>query len=129
MIFMPPKKKNNEKEENSAYVKVDSPLSIRREILESAIESAELLKSWESYQSYKYKKLEVVGKVVNIMRRIEKEVIALKKRLPVVDVPELEEEKLKPVKVTKRKVEKVVDNRPQIDKEIDSLQERINKLN
>jgi hypothetical protein len=126
---MPPKKKNNEKEENSAYVKVDSPLSIRREILESAIESAELLKSWESYQSYKYKKLEVVGKVVNIMRRIEKEVIALKKRLPVVDVPELEEEKLKPVKVTKRKVEKVVDNRPQIDKEIDSLQERINKLN
>ena len=129
MIFMPPKKKNNEKEENSAYVKVDSPLSIRREILESAIESAELLKSWESYQSYKYKKLEVVGKVVNIMRRIEKEVIALKKRLPVVDVPELEEEKLKPVKVIKRNVEKVVDNRPQIDKEIDSLQERINKLN
>ena len=126
---MPPKKKNNEKEENSAYVKVDSPLSIRREILESAIESAELLKSWESYQSYKYKKLEVVGKVVSIMRRIEKEVTALKKRLPVVDVPELEEEKLKPVKVTKRKVEKVVDNRPQIDKEIDSLQERINKLN
>ena len=126
---MPPKKKNNEKEENSAYVKVDSPLSIRREILESAIESAELLKSWESYQSYKYKKLEVVGKVVNIMRRIEKEVTALKKRLPVVDVPELEEEKLKPVKVIKRNVEKVVDNRPQIDKEIDGLQERINRLN
>lgn len=129
MIFMPPKKKNNEKEENSAYVKVDSPLSIRREILESAIESAELLKSWESYQSYKYKKLEVVGKVVSIMRRIEKEVTALKKRLPVVDVPELEEEKLKPVKVIKRNVEKVVDNRPQIDKEIDGLQERINRLN
>jgi hypothetical protein len=126
---MPPKKKNNEKEENSAYVKVDSPLSIRREILESAIESAELLKSWESYQSYKYKKLEVVGKVVSIMRRIEKEVTALKKRLPVVDVPELEEEKLKPVKVIKRNVEKVVDNRPQIDKEIDGLQERINRLN
>ncbi len=124
---MPQKKKNNEKEENSAYVKVDSPLLIRREILESAIESAELLKSWESYQSYKFKKLEVVRKVVNIMKRIEREVVSLKKKLPVVDVPELEEEKMEPMKVVKNKPKKV-DNRSQIDKEIGSLQDRLNRL-
>lgn len=124
---MPPKKKNNEKEENSAYVKIGSPLSLRREILESAIESAELLKSWESYQSYKIKKLEAIGKVVNVMKRIEREVGSLKKKLPVVAVPELEEKQIE--KVVENKVRKVeVDNRTQIDKEIDNLQDRIKSL-
>ena len=117
-------KKSTKKEERISYVKVDQPSHLRKNILETAIESAELLKKWESYQKIKEEKAEIFKKLVVVMNKIEKETNSLKKHLP----------KSEDIKVKERKKEKVSikeeekEHKFGLDREIDDIHSKLRKL-
>ena len=117
-------KKTTKKEESITYVKVDQPSHLRKNILETAIESAELLKKWESYQKIKEEKAEIFKKLVVVMNKIEKETNSLKKHLP----------KSEDIKVKERKKEKVSikeeekEHKFGLDREIDDIHSKLRKL-
>jgi hypothetical protein len=120
------------KEDDSVtYVKVDQPHPLRRDILETAIESAELLKNWEGYQKLKEDKVETFKKLVEIMKKVEKEISSLKRNIPKMDDIDVEEEKpVKPKKVEEVLTESSVkkEYRSDLDKEIDEIHSKLKNL-
>jgi hypothetical protein len=130
---MPKKKKTRVKKVKKApskrgdavtFVRVDDPSSLRREILEGAIETAELLKIWESYHKLKSQKAEIFRKLTLIFSKIDREANSLRKFMP--KLPEVKEEKK--VKVpSKAKPEKVYTG--ELDQEISDISSKLKGLN
>ncbi len=120
---------HHKKEDDSVtYVKVDSPHPLRKDVLETAIESAELLKKWESYHKLKEEKAEIYKKLVGVMKKIDKEITSLKRHIPKMDEVDVKEEK--PIKV-KESIESPVvkkSHESELDREIDEIHSRLNKL-
>ncbi len=119
---------HKKKDDGVTYVKIDNPHPLRKDILETAIESAELLKNWESYQKLKEEKVEVYKKLVETMKNIEKEITSLKRHIPRID--DIEEEK--PVKPKKVEVvpKPIVKKEPrsELDREIDEIHSKLRNL-
>ncbi len=130
------KKESIPKDGDVTYVKISGPNQLRKELLETAIGSAELLKQWESYHKLKEEKAVAFKNLNKVMKQIGKEVSLIKKYLPKKeDVSGLEKEKKEVEKTLKEKVEKI--KKPEIkkefgshiDKEIDDIQNRLKNLN
>lgn len=129
-------KKNKVKKEDKSftYVRIENSLPTRKSILETAIDSAEILKSWENYTKIKDKKMRAFEKLNTLINKIEREVTSLKRHIPKTDYfNSLEEENRKEVKFSKAthgkpKIEKKT-FRSELDKEIDSIRSRLDQLN
>ncbi len=80
------------KEENPTYVKVENALTLRKELLGTAIDVTTLLKRWESYKMTREMKLREIKALHSLMREIEKEFRKLKSTLPKVEMEKIEEE-------------------------------------
>ncbi len=119
-------KKVSKKEESITYVKVDQPDHLRKDILETAIESAELLKKWESYQKFKEEKAEIFKKLVVVMKKIGKETNSLKKHLPKSDDVKIKEKTTK--KKTSTKISEKKEHKFELDEEINDIRSRLKKL-
>ncbi len=115
------------KEQDSVYVRIDSALTLRREILETAIESTALLKRWESYKILREMKLAEIKELKKIMDNIEKEFREFKKHLPKVEIKE--EEKPREIQKEEKKEAVVKDSGlSEIDSEIEELKARLSQL-
>jgi hypothetical protein len=127
----PSVKKKNVKEEGVTYVKIGGHTPLRKDILQTAINSAELLQYWESYQRLKLVKAENMEKLGKVMKKIDKEINLLKKNIPKlaeVDKLEKEEKKISPTRVTRRKPIIKKEFKSEIDKEIDDIQNKLKNL-
>jgi len=129
----PKKKVKVEKEDDEVtYIRLENPLPLRRDILETAIDSAEILQDWENYKNLRVKKIEVYKKLVFVMQKIEKEVSILKKNLPKKsNVKGLEKEHIvKEKKVIKQEpgeTEKKEFN-TELDREISGIRSKLDNL-
>jgi hypothetical protein len=126
-----PKKKEDD---CVTYVKIGSPVPLRKDVLESAIESAELLKAWENYHKFKSDKVDKYKKLEIVLGKIEKEVNALKRHIPKmneVDVPKEEKKLIKPKKSIEAKKPKPLEQefKSKLDKEIYDINSKLKKLN
>tara|TARA_Y100000310_G_scaffold343234_1_gene449914 strand:- start:1561 stop:1989 length:429 start_codon:yes stop_codon:yes gene_type:complete len=131
IMAKPSVKKKNVKEEGVTYVKIGGHTPLRKDILQTAINSAELLQYWESYQRLKLVKAENMEKLGKVMKKIDKEINLLKKNIPKlaeVDKLEKEEKKISPTRVTRRKPIIKKEFKSEIDKEIDDIQNKLKNL-
>jgi len=116
------------------YVKLDGSLPLRKDILEGAIESAELLKAWENYHKFKSDKMAVYKVLSSLLDKVDKEVVALKRHIPrmsEIDLPEIKEKKVveKPKMVEEQKPKQLEKEfKSKLDKEIYDIHEKLRKL-
>lgn len=84
------------------YVRVDSPLAIRKGVLQSAIWGTELLRNYERYKALKEEKIVRSKQLVEIFNEIE----TLFRRLRTIDLPVFDrvEEELKKSEVFKERM-------------------------
>lgn len=108
------------------YVKIDSALTLRRDILESAIDLTTLLKRWESYKVIRELKFQEIKKLKKLMTQIEKEFGKFVKDLPKADL--YKEKRI----VEDKEVEKVVVQRDsglsEIDRELAEIKNKLANL-
>ncbi|MDO8556814.1 MAG: hypothetical protein Q7R96_06620 [Nanoarchaeota archaeon] len=114
------------------HTMIERPVEIRRALLEAAIKSTEVLKTYESMQDVRDQKEEVKKQIRLNLVRLKRLVLGVKKSLPVLpkdlDMPH----PVKPIEL-KQKPEVVpakvnVSSRDRLDRDIKALQERIQKL-
>jgi len=113
------------------YVKIDDPITIRKNVLNAAVDATTLLKRWEGYKRIKETKLICINKLRLLMRRIHNEELAFRRSFPSV----YEDEKIlkKHFSYTKTIIKK--DNlvktkeMTELDKEIEQIKLKISKLN
>jgi NifB/MoaA-like Fe-S oxidoreductase len=108
------------------YVKIDSALSLRKAILEGAIDITTLLKRWESYKVIRELKLQEIKKLKKLMNQIDKEFGRFVKDLPKADL-------YKKKKVVEDRVEeKVVVQKDtglsEIDRELATIKDKLANL-
>ena len=92
-------------EENPMYVKIDMPISLRKEILKTALKSTSLLKDFEKLKEIIQKKKESIAKLRSIIvdvKKTEKEFVKLLPELP----EEIEKKKLEVKTKTKSEAKK-----------------------
>lgn len=129
-------KSHSKKKEDDCvtYVKLEGPTPLRKDILESAIESAELLKAWENYYKFKSEKVDYYKKLAVVLGKVEKEVNALKRHIPRMNEVDIPKEDKKPIV----KAKKIAESKPRpmepefkskLDKEIYDINSRLKKLN
>ncbi len=81
---MKQKERNKNKEHKTVmYFKVDSPLSLRKEILRTAIDTTQLLRDYESFRSIKHAKMERYRELSKVFKEVE----LLTKKLRNKDLP------------------------------------------
>ena len=139
------------KDRTVTYVKVDTPLAIRKGVLQSAIWGTELLRNYERYKSLKEEKVVRSKQLLDIFKEIE----VLFKRLRTVDLPVFDrvEEELKKSEVFKERMfappqkgkivksqattkpqakvvepKKVISTEERLDIDIQDIQDKLNNL-
>lgn len=146
------KEKNQHKEKDIMYFKINAPLILRKEILKTAIDTTQILREYESFKAIKHLKLEKYKEFNRVFSEIEN----LTKKLRAKDLPvisriqkninkdtylekktvrqkeEMEKLKSKPkVEEPKKevKVEHHLTEEEKLEHEIMDIQARLNKLN
>lgn len=91
-------------ESDPVFVKLENPSSIRKDVLDSAVEAARALKSYEDLLKVREEKTKKLGKLNKLMNKVESELRTLKRKtLPNLnEVEHLAEGK----KIDKRKLAK-----------------------
>lgn len=70
------------KEDGVSYIRVDSPVDARKEVLSAAIEATYILKHIERYKTLEVKKDEKIKEINRLMKKINSEALVLKRSLP-----------------------------------------------
>ena len=109
---------------NVEYVQIDQPVVIRRNILETAVESANSLKFFEDYKEIKSKKVSQIKKIRTLLRKINREMLAFEKLLPEVKEEKIEEPKGKLDGAKEEKTKKTEG----LDAEIDKIKSKLSSL-
>ena len=108
---------------SSEYVRVEQPLFLRRKLLETAIESTEVLRFFESYKTIREEKVSKIKKLRTLMRRIKREISNLDKEMPESKIGE-QQEKPEKVKSLPKKTKKV----NSLDEELDKIKQKLSDL-
>ncbi len=87
------KTRKKKEDDDIVYVKIENALTLRKQILEAAIEITTLLKRLESYKLIREMKLQQIKELKTLMNKIDKDFRGFKKNLPKIDIKK-EEEKL-----------------------------------
>ena len=93
---------------NPTYIKIESPLIIRRDLLKSALYSVKILRSHKKFTSSKQDKEKERSKLFKTFRETNKTVNEFKKTLPVIKKQEPKEEGTKKLSTSTRKPRKKV---------------------
>ncbi len=85
------------------YIRIESPLIIRRDLLKSALYTVKILKSYRKFTSSKQDKEKERSKLFKILRETNKTIREFKKTLPVIKGQEPKEEDTKRLSTSTRK--------------------------
>lgn len=112
---------------NAEYVNLNESNVYRRRILETAVDATQVLKFAENHSKLKSKKTAQITKLRTIMRKITKEVNALKAVLPeMIEHPEIEPKKKATTRRTAKKV--LTKKESELDQDIKEIKEKLSKL-
>jgi len=113
------------REENPMYVKIDGALSLRRELLGTAIDVTTLLKRWESYKMIREMKMREIKALHKIMGEIQKTFDKINRGLPKIKI-EVEKEE---VPTEKKKIPVREKGLSAIDQEIQEIKDKLAQIN
>jgi hypothetical protein len=113
------------KEENPTYVKVENALTLRRELLGTAIDVTTLLKRWEGYKMIREMKLREIKALHSLMSEIEKEFRKFKNTLPKIKI---EEEVTEDISREERKIPLRERGLSAIDQEIQEIKDKLAQI-
>lgn len=105
------------------YVSLTQPISIRKNILETAIRCALILKYFENYKGIRKDKIEKINKIRTVMRRIIREVNALNMVLPA-----MKGEGESPTKTEKKQIKRRVIRKEGIESDIEDIRKKLSEL-
>ena len=129
MRFKLAKKKKHtakKKEEKSlVYVKIDNALTLRKQILEAAIEVVTLLKRLENYKIIREMKLKQIKELRTLMGKIEREFSGFKKEVPRIEIEKAEEKLEEEEKEMPAYKDKGLS---EIDRELEEIKEKLAHL-
>ncbi len=109
---------------NSEYVRIEQPIFLRRKLLETAVESTEILRFFENYKSIRNKKVSQIKKLRTITRKIKREIFKLNKEMPESTVGEI-----KPLKKDKSNTKtKKTKRATTLDEELKRIKLKLSKL-
>ena len=108
---------------SSEYIKVDQPLFLRRKLLETAVDSTEILRFFENYKLIKEKKVFQINKLKTLMIKIKREIIKLNKELP-----ESKKENIPKNKPNKKKQPEQTKKVKSLDEELVRIKEKLSNL-
>jgi len=114
------------KEENPTYVKVENALTLRKELLGTAIDVTTLLKRWESYKMIREMKMREIKVLHSLMKEMEKEFSKLKSVLPKIKI---EAEKEENVSIEDNKIPLRDRGLSEIDREIQEIKDKLAQIN
>ncbi len=127
-----PKKKAVEKKEETTFVRVEAPLILREEILHSAIDATNILKSYEKYGLLRDKKITLMKRIRTLMKKIEKEFKLIReKQLPQIEEIEKSIEMNGKKEIKKKKIHQIKKTpieKTALDKEIEEIRAKLNSL-
>ena len=124
-------------EKSPIFVRLESPSSIRKDLLNSAVEAARGLKSYEELKKIRERKVKKIDKLKKLMNTVNREVKTLQnKTLPSLDEVDLlvEGKKIKQSKVNRRlpktRKKKTVSEEhvDELDKDISDMKLKLAKL-
>lgn len=114
------------KEENPTYVKVDNALTLRKELLGTAIDVTTLLKRWEGYKMIREMKMREIKVLHSLMKEIEKEFNKFKSALPKIKI---EEEVKESIPIEDKKISIKDRGLSEIDREIQEIKDKLAQIN
>ncbi len=111
------------KESSHLRVKLEEPRWIRKDILEGAMNSGQLLKSYKIYKSNREKKIDKMYNLRKVIKELKLEMGKLKNK----DLPKVVERKkiLKPIPEKEDKRTEVVS---ELDRELEDLRDKLKNL-
>lgn len=115
------------KEEDTMYVRVNNALTLRKEILQTAIEITTLLRRLESYKVLREMKMREIKDLNSLMAKLQKEFSSFKRGLPKTKVELKSEEgdhEEKEMKVSSDKDRGL----SEIDRELEAIKEKLSNL-
>jgi DNA-binding transcriptional regulator GbsR (MarR family) len=112
-----------ESNKSSEYIRVEQPLFLRRKLLETAVDSTEILRFFENYKLIKEKKVSQIKKLKTLMRKIKREITKLNKEMPESKKDSLQKNKTK-LKELPKQTKKV----RSLDEELDRIKEKLSNL-
>jgi hypothetical protein len=127
-----PRKKAVEKKDETTFVRVEAPLVLREEVLHSAIDATNVLKSYERYGLLRDKKITLMKKIKTLMKKIEKEFKVIRENhLPRIEEVEKSIEMNATKEIKKKKlhqIKKTPIEKTALDKEIEEIRKKLNSL-
>lgn len=129
---MLPKNKKLQRITAKVHTKIDTPLALRKLILESAIDATKLEQYTSGYSTIKKQKLEQQA----LFKKTIKDIKQLFQKIQIESLPELPEkkqqkEKFRPGKTMKKEIHKIEQpTKPdKFEQELEEIQKKLNKLN
>ena len=129
--------KHKIKKQTVVHVQIENPINLRKEILNTAINSAEIIKHYEVLKEVKNRKKQYQKRLVEVLDEIEDLRKKLEDHLPVVKYEEHKTKYPKPMKSSPKRepkprvkpVKKQRDlHRSPMDKEIDDMRRKLESL-
>ncbi|MBI2109595.1 hypothetical protein HYT58_00280 [Candidatus Woesearchaeota archaeon] len=119
------------KEDSVVHVRLETPVHIRREILESAIETAEILKSMDRVMQFQQQKLRYWERLRTSINKIRTTNNQLFTSMPQISLPKPKKSPeikiLKPSELIKPKPQKEKKENP-LSKELDDIRRKLENL-
>ena len=109
---------------NPEYIRLEQPIPLRRKILETAIDSTEILRFFETYKSIKVEKISKIKKLRTLMGKIKREIHKLNKEIPESRIDSLKPKKSEKIKLPLKKKDKFTS----LDEELGRIKEKLSKI-
>ncbi len=118
---------------NPIFIKIESPLLIRKDLLKSALYATKILKDYRDFTHLKKEKDKGRSKLFKIFRETNKDIRDLKKSLPIIkkEKPKEEKEFKKPSTTKKTKTvtpKKELSETERLKKDLSSIEEKLKAL-
>ena len=107
------------------YVKINGALSLRKDLLGTAIDVTTLLKGWESYKMIREMKMREIKALHSIMGEIQKTFSKINRGLPQIKIEEEKEE----VQEVKKNIPAREKGLSAIDQEIQEIKDKLAQIN
>lgn len=110
------------------HVRIDEPIKIRRNILESAIEAAEALKIYERFKAIRKEKVRQEKELKGIIKELAVAMDNLEKSLP--SAPHEEKPKMYSIKpeVKEKPIKPRLEQKTKLEIDLDEIKEKLSRI-
>lgn len=116
-------------EHKGVHVRLEEPIAKRKEVLESAIYSTELLQKYENFKkirNLKRKQKALFKKTIKELKLLVDELEL--KELPTVKIEKPKKEPEEELKITKKKIKEIPKTKSKFAEELEKIRSRLQKL-